>query len=319
MATPRLDASESRYFARQQESIDRTTYKAVYPENQARGFLPTVSDVDEYAAAYTWRMTERVGRAKVGGSSGDDMPRVDVFGSEKTVNITEITASYGFNILEIQRAAKANVDLNSERGTACREAIEDEIDLILASGHTAKGLKGLLNLASTLTYTLGTAKAGGKTWAVKTPDEICADLNGMAAYMVGQQKAAVDALRNAGDQQAKVMTNFEVILPTAQYLLIAALRMGDGIGETVLSYVLRTSPMIKKISMWWRATGAGDTASDRITMYANNPKVLGALVPMDYRTFDAQQKNLDYVIPAMARTGGVICRFPFAVCYADGG
>lgn len=314
----RLDAAESRYFSRQQESIDRTTYKAVYPENQARSFLPVVADVDEYAAAYTWRMTERVGRAKVGGSSSDDMPRVDVFGTEKTVNITEITASYGFSILEIQRAAKAGTNLDSERGTACRESIEDEIDLILASGHTAKGFKGLLNLASTLTYTLATKRAGGKTWAVATPDEILADLNGMASYVIQQQKAAIDALRANGDANAKMFTNLEVVMPVSQYMLIATLSLGDGRSDTVLSYILRTSPVIKKISAWWRAAGAGDTATDRIVMYANNSKVLGALVPMEYRTFDPQQKNLDYVVPAMARTGGVICRYPFAVCYADG-
>src|SRR4051812_37865472 len=117
----RLDAAESIFFKRQLESIDRTVYETLYPDNKGRTLIPTVMDVAESAPAYLWRMTSRFGRAKVGGNLGDDHPRVEVSGEESSQVIKNITDSYAYDILEIKEAARTGTPLDAMRAKAARD------------------------------------------------------------------------------------------------------------------------------------------------------------------------------------------------------
>lgn len=304
----RLDASESVFFQRQLESIDKNVYSTLYPDNKGRSLLPPVMDVAASAPVYTWRMWSRVGRAIIGGSLGDDSPRVDAQGQEQSQVIANIRASYAFDVMEIKEAARTNTPLDSMRATAARDTVETQIDEILATGNAANGLKGMLNLTGVNTYTLADKVAGGKTWAVATATEIAADLFGMASALIAQMK----------DSGGQVLQSFTVVMPVEQYTLIAQKRMGDGSDLTILKFVLQNSPYIKEIVPWFRCDGAGAGATDRIMMYAKTPAVIGALCPMEYTAHPPEQRNLAYVVSGIARCGGVVCRYPVACLYADG-
>lgn len=306
----RLDASETLYMRRQLESIDRTVYGKLYPGNKGRSLLSTIADVADSAPVYTWYMTRRFGRARIGGSLGDDAPRVEVDNKPQSQVITDITDSYGYTVLELKEAARTGTALDVVRATAARDTIETAIDEILATGNTAAGLYGMLNLTSlgVNTYTLGTKSGGGTAWANATPNEIVKDIFGMASTIIGQLKSA------DGD----AMHEFTLVLPVVQYSLIAQTKMGDGDSRTILAFILESSPFIKAVVAWHRAAGAGSGGADRAMLYVNDPKVIGALVPMEFTPSPPQPRNLSYVVTCHARCGGVVCRYPVACLYADG-
>jgi len=304
----RLDAAESVFFKRQLESIDTRVYTKFKAETKARLLIPTQDGVDEDARVHTWRMFDHYGQAKFISNAADDLPTADADGEEQSTVIKPLGLAYGWDIFEIKAAAKGNFDLGSERAMATRAGIERLIDDTLATGDAVYGLEGILNLTGVGTYTLGTKAAGGLTWAVATPDEIVADVTGAIT-------ARKLALKGAGGPEFE---KFTVVLPIDKYGLIAQRRMGDGSSTTILQFLLATSPWIDSIESWTKCSGAGAGSTDRMLVYAKDPTVVSALVPMEYRTLPAEQRNLRYVVNAVASTGGVICRYPVGVVYADG-
>lgn len=305
----RLDAAESVFFKRQLEAVDRTLYETLFPENKARTLIPTQGGIPDWARVYTWRMFEQFGKAKIAANMADDIPRADRTGSEDSKIIKPVTSSYGWDIFEVKAAAATNTPLDALKAVAARFAIETEIDEILAIGNTQNNLTGLLNLSSTTSFTVSTKAATGLTaWSGASADEIAKDLFGIVS-------AIMVAMKGAG---GPMFSRFTIVLPISQYALIAQKRMGDGSDSTVLRFVLANSPWIEAIEPWHHCTGAGSGATDRMVCYPKNPLVLAGLVPMEFTTLPPEQRNLEFVVNALATVGGVVCRYPVAVSYGDG-
>jgi len=304
----RLDAAESAFFARQLESIDTQVYTKFKAVAKARSLIPTQQGVDENARVYTWRMYDHYGVAKIISNSADDLPSADADGEEQSQIIKNLGLSYGWDIFEIKAAMKAGFDLDNEKATATRAGIERLIDNLLATGDAVYGIEGLLAITGAATYTASTKGAGGLTWAVATPDEIVGDITGAIT-------ARRLALKGAGGPEFE---KWSIVLPIDRYAQIAQQRMGDGSDKTILKYVLESSPWIESITDWSKCTGAGAASADRSVTYVRDPSVVAAVVPMEYRTLPPEQRNLRYIVNAVASTGGVVCRYPLAVVYTDG-
>lgn len=307
----RLDAVENMYFRRQLEFIDKNVYEALYPDNKGRQLIPSIEGIPDTAPSYSYSMIERFGRAKIGGDMGDDAPRVEVTRTESTAQVIQnVTAAYGYNLLEIREAARVSTPLDGLRAKAARDTIETTIDEILATGSAAHGLKGVLNLTGVNTYTLGTKAASGtKSWLNgATPNEITKDVFGMATKIVNQLK----------DAAGPAWHSFTLAVPVEQFSHIAQAKMGDGDSSTILKFVLTNSPYVKEIIPWSRCDGAGVGGDDRALMFVKDPKVVGAIVPMEFTTQPPEQRNLNFLINCLARCGGVITRYPIAMQYADG-
>ena len=304
----RLDASESAFFARQLEHVDKTLYETVFPENKARKLIPTQPGVPDWARVYTWRLFDKFGRAKIISNTADDIPRADVSGAEESKIIKPVAASYGWDVFEIKAAAATGTPLDALKAVSARFAVETEIDRILMLGDSDHGLIGLLGLSNTTSFTPADKAAGGKTWAVATPDEIIADVSGAI-------QAIRTALKNAGGPSFQ---RFDIVLPIAQYSKISQTRLGDGSDTTILKFLLESNPFVNSIEESHHSDGAGAAATDRMTVYPRNPLILAGIVPMEFNTQPPEQRNLEFVINAMASTGGVVARYPVAIAYGDG-
>lgn len=305
----RLDAAESAFFSRQLESIDEQQYEVVYAETKARTLLPTQAGVDEDAIVYTYRMYDHVGQAKIIADHSDDLPSVDVSGAERSLNIKDLGLAYGFSIREIRAAMKGGYDLDGAKAVACRKGINRSIDNILATGNAAHGLTGFLGISGVPSYTLADKSGGGKLWVNATPDEIASDITGIVS-------ARKLALKGADDEME--FDKFSIVMPIDKYTLIAQTRMGDGSDKTILKFVMETSPFIESINSWSKCTAAGGGGTDRMVCYPKDPLVVAALVPQEFKAQPPQQKNLRFVINCTASCGGVVCRYPVAMAYADG-
>lgn len=303
----RLDANESWFFEREMEAIDGRVYEREYPEFQARSFLSTITSVDETDKVYTYRMTDRTGKARWIEGKSTDAPRAGVMAAEKSQTIKRMADSYSWDIWEIKAAAKASRPLDDALAFAARQNIEELIDETLAYGDSTLGLKGFLTLASgTTPFTLSTKSGGGTTWANGTGEEMANDLLKMANNLVDTTKG--------------VFRQFRCVLPLELFNLAAVTKLGALNNTTVLQYVQSTSPYIKQIEPWYRAsTVPGVSGSKRIVMWADDPKVIGALVPQEFTTLPPQRVGFEEVVYCAAACGGVVERYPLAISYGDGG
>jgi hypothetical protein len=166
----RLDNSESIFLLRQVEFIQTKTYDVKFPLLFSRKFIPVNNQIDRAAATYTYAQYTQVGMAKLLASYADDLPRSDVFVKEFSSSVKGVGASYGYSIIEIRQAMRAQVALDQKKANAARRSVETLIDRILAFGDTAAGLKGMINQANALSFTVPNGQGGSTLWVDKTPD-----------------------------------------------------------------------------------------------------------------------------------------------------
>ncbi len=302
-----LDAGESIFFQRELEQVKARSYDVVYAELRARQFIPASPEpADTAAETITYRQFDRVGVAKIIASYADDLPRADVSGSEFSSSVKALGASYGYNLQEVRAAARANRPLPQMRANAARKAIEEQIDIILANGHTVSGLAGFLNQSNVPAATVA-APGGTTTWADKAaadPDRIIADVTDMLSDMVQLTKGAEmpDTL----------------LLPISQFMLISTTRLVDR-DNTVLEFIKQKFPMLTTIDHWHRLTNAGaGGAVDRMVMYKKSADKLWLEVPQEFETLAVQERGLEFFVPCHARIGGVIVPYPLSMSYRDG-
>ncbi len=304
----RLDASETVWFKRQLEAVDRQQYDVVFPENKARELIPTQQGIPDWARVYTWRMFTKVGRAKIIGNKADDIPRSDATGAEDSKVIKPVASSYGYDIFEIKAAAATGTPLDAMRAASTRHSIETEVDEILAIGNTEHNLEGLLSLSGTQTSPAATKTGGGTNWVNGTPKEIQADIRAAINKII-------DANKGAGGPQFR---RFVIVVPEAQYGHIAQEQFSAASDTTILRWLLDNNPFIEDIIPWHRCSGAGGGATDRMIVYPRNPLVVAGIVPMEVAFQEAEKRGLEYIIDGISTCGGVVCRYPFVICYCDG-
>lgn len=305
----RLDAADLLTFKRELEFVDTQMYEAEVPENVARMIVPTQPGIPEWARAYTWRMMENIGKAKIIGNSADDLPRVDVGGSEKTRIIKPIGDSYAYSIFDIKAASQMGIPLDAQKAIAARIAIENEVDRILSTGDTLHNLEGILSITGVQRTDAATKSSGGLTvW----------DDNATAEEIVADVFEAIDrriAAMNGGGNPA--FRRFTVVLPDLKYSYIARRKYDEVSGVTILEW-LEKSKLIAGVMAWHRLGGAGSGDTDRMLIFVRNPIVVAGIVPIEFTTLDPEKRNLEYVIDCYGTCGGVVLRYLFTMEYVDG-
>ncbi len=302
----RLDAVETAWFARENETINKALYSRVYPENKARMLIPDEVPARGCGKVYTWGMVTNFGEAKEIANMADDLERAGTSVGDQSRIVKNYGVAYGWDIMEIQEAARTGRPLQQMEADAAALATANKIDAILATGDGA--MLGLLTQTSTTSLTLSTKAGGGKTWALATPKQIVADV----ALGIGN---IITAMKASGGAP---FGKFQVVIPPAQDILISTTPMGDGIDKTVKEYILANLP-VSGIDNWHRCVNAGSGgAIDRMAIYPKDPLVLGAVMAQEYTIMPPQAKSLAFVVPTFARCGGVVCRFPVAMAYGDG-
>lgn len=298
-----LDAAQSVFFDKQLEYIRSNIFEYKYPALKGRLYLPVDSSAGDGIDTITSRQEDSVGQAKVITDYAADLPRADVYTGEVNYPVRDLGISFGYSIREIRAAARAGVDLSGKKARAARKGAEQSLDVIAATGDATAGLPGFINNA--LITPANVANPGGGTaWTAKTPDQIIADLN-----------EGVSTMRNATNGiHGDALT---VLLPEAQYTLLAQTRMTD-LDTTLLKFFLGTSPFVKEILPWWRLDGAGAAGADRMVFFERDPDVVQLVIPAEFEMFEPQAESLNFVIPTRLVTAGVHIHRPGAIAYRDG-
>ena len=300
----RLDAAETAFFNRELESVKSKTFDVKFPELKARRLFPVSFDAGPGAESIVYQQYDQVGMAKIISSYADDLPRADVVAREFTARVKSFADSYGYNVQEIRSAAKAGKPLQTRKANAAKRAIMQLENRVAFFGDAPTGLQGFLSNPNVTRSTVPNGAGGSPLWANKTPDEILADLNAAADFVVSSTNG--------------VEIPDTLILPLAQYNAIKGRPRSANSDKTILAYFLENNGYIKTVEWVNELKGAGTAGTDVMVAYRRDPDVLSLEIPQDFEQFPEQEQGLEYVVPCHERCGGVLVYYPMAINIVEG-
>jgi hypothetical protein len=309
-----LDANESIFFARELEYVKKNTYDVLFPELKMVSLIPVSFEAGPSAETITFESYTMLGIAKVISNYADDLPRVDVKGTEDTVRVKSLGDAYGYNRQEIKASMATGKNLPTRKATAARKAIDTLIDTIALTARATDGLYGgLCGLLYNANVTKGAVatRGGHVTWATKTPAEILADLNAAVSNMVTLTKG--------------IEVPDTILLPITQWGLISTTPLQSGSDTTILEFFLKHNPSITKVEWLAQLTNVNPVPStgalsntDCMVIYKRDPNKLTLEIPQAFEQYEPEVRGLEYIIPCTARCAGVIIYYPLSVAVYEG-
>lgn len=289
---------QSIFAARQLDFVKAQTYDRKPPPMNGLLLVPQVSDVPEWAESITYRTYTAVGMAKVIANYADDLPRADVGGAETSVPVRTIGDSYGYNINELNASVAMGAQLPQRKANAARRAIEIKLAQIAMVGDTPHGLFGITNHPN-----IGATTGLTGSW-------------GTAGTTALQIVADVDILWNAvRTQSVGIHTPNTLAIPSSSYAAMTSKYVADTGGKSAFDIVKAKYPNLKITDLPELEVVAGATWAIIGEFGAENA-ALEAVMP--FNQLPAQARNLELVVPCMARTGGVSVHYPLAFTTAVG-
>lgn len=297
----RLDDNEAIYFGTELTAIKQKSYDKLYPELMARNIFPISYDAGPGAETIKYYQFDQVGLAKVVSNYGKtDFPRADIKGKEFISNVKGLGASFAYNVQEIRQSQMVGRPLPERRANAARRSILFLENQIAFFGDDANGLNGLL-LDANVPNNAATADGASASmaWVDKTPDQIIRDVN--------------LALRTINDLTMGVESADTVLLPIAQFQLIASTPRSSISDTTILTFLKGVHPGVTFSWLPFELKGTGTGSSDQMVCYRRDPDKLTMEIPQEYEQFDPQLEGMEYEVPVHERFGGVIIYYPLSI------
>jgi len=301
----RFDANETLFLARELESIEAVLYEWEEKELKYRSLIPVSNEDNPGAETITYRMITMIGMAKIIANYSDDLPRSDAITKEYSQNVKTIGVAFGYNTQELRAAAMANKPLDRIKADSARRAVREFENEIAWTGEDSHGIVGFLNNAN-VPVLAASAGAGGTTWALKTPDEIIADVS----LMISTER----------DQSKGIHSGDTLVLPITQHTIITTTPRSVNSDTTIANFILNNKAFgIKQIEWLNELKNAfvGGT-KDGAILYEKNQRIIANRIPLEMITHPIQEKGLEYIIPVEARNGGVVIRYPLACLFFTG-
>lgn len=298
------DVNTSIFFLRELEYIQRQPRDTKQKKLKGMMLFPVSTEAPEWTEYITYRRLTRVGLAKVITDYAHDFPRADVYREEFTIKVKGLGSSYGYSKNEILQARATGQSLNRERAVSCRRAVDELQDSIIWDGDATYGIQGFIDYPGFTAYVVPNGGAGTADFASKTPDEILADLNGIATSVISTTNGV-----EAPDT---------MVMPIEQWRDIATRRLSDSDSETVLSFFLKTNGIIRNVDWAVELNAAGAGGTDRFMVYPKSPDYIRTEMPKPYREEPPLQKGMEFEVVAEQRTAGILVYYPLAFAYGDG-
>lgn len=305
---PFVNDADQQFVARQLEYVRAKTADILFPPLKFRELVPINYEAPTGMADWNYRSFEKLGQARFIDDYSTDLPNSTVRQFEFKVPFHSIGTSirYTWQDMAAAQAAVSNgatFNLDVKRMEAARRSIEEKLDSIARTGDPTRGISGLTNLSSVGILTASAA------WSslIGSPSTILADMN-----------LAVNTIVN-NTQETFIPDT--LVLPTAQYNLIATLPMVVSSGapfSTVLRFFLDNQPYVKDVIPWIAFKGAGTNGVDRMLAYKRDAMELEMPISLDFTMLPTEIESLEYRIPCIARTCGVVAMYPIGMLYTDG-
>jgi hypothetical protein len=295
----------------QTTSIEQDVYAIRYADIQYPNLVPVDTSAYPWARTVTYFTTDHAGQADWMDGNASDMPFADVARTKYETTVESAKIGYRFTLEEVNEAMLIpGMNLPADKAAAAKRAAEELVERVVFSGDSRKGFLGLVNQTSVPQVAVANGSSGSPLWANKTPSEILADVN--------------NAIVGAWSSTAQVELHDTVLLPVAQYGLIASTPRSTTSDTTIITYreanqiYTASTGQPLTIRTLRQLTGSGAGGTNRMVTYRRDPQVLKFHMPVPHQFFPPQQRMLEFIIPGMMRLGGLDVRLPKGMSYNDG-
>lgn len=296
--SPRGDDLTS-FVAQDLEQTLAQAFDIEYGLQRAGQFVSFDTSLGEYAESWARIYWDQTGQAKIGSTMQGDAPRVDVVKTKETHGTAIITASYGWNVMELQRAAATGTPLSTLKQNAAVEAINRKIDEIATSGDASLGFTGLVNDAN---VTLSNPPPVG-AWSGLTGQQL-------VDSMLGMELLANNATLDRRPPDTLLLP------PTAFQRVHATYSANDGV--TVLAKFLQSARWINRVEQWQELETAGTASAPRAVVYNSGATTVNMKIGKLPGFLPPQARGFEFIVPAYAVVGGVEFARPGAATYYEG-
>lgn len=277
-------------------AMEKTVLEAPHEELVGRSLFQTIGGVNPGAETYGYSLMTRYGAAKVIANGADDLPVVDEDIETTFQPIYTIAAGIHYSYHEILAAQMAGRQLQTDKAVTVRRALAEKENDIIFNGESKVGIKGLTNLegiqAMNSDYTFD--KATGAQM-----QEVLRRAKSLITQIAGYQGARL-----------------KVVLPPAQFESLNS-RYSDYDSRTVLE-VIKASGWFASIETTSNLTGKGLNNTDCAMIFDSTPETAGFLLPRDVTQYPQENKYPNIVVPYDERTGGIVCKTPYAMVKLSG-
>lgn len=303
-----MDADAGFFFQRQLELIKSRSYDVKYAELKARSVFPVNNEGGAGISHITYRTYDQVGAAQIINAYANDLPRADVSSKETSFPVRSVGTSFGYNIDEIAASEMTGAGLDQRRANAAGRSVEQVVNDIAFKGDAQSGLGGLFDNANIPTGNV-VDPGSGTQWVNKTPDQILFDIN--------------DLFTDIFEATKMVERGNTLLLPPRQWSYIMSTPRSANSDTTIAQYVVTNSPYLSSLDDLvplneCESTFNTSLSSDVMVAYDLNPERLELHVPLELEMLPVQQKNLEFVIPARARVGGLAIYYPMSLAIGEG-
>lgn len=281
------------FLARELDYVKARVYERKFPAMIGLTLVPVSTEVPEWAESFVSKVYDEVGIAKIIANYADDLPRADVLATEVTTRVKTVGDSYGYNVNELRASQAMGTDLPGRKADAARRAVEIKMNKIALVGDPEYGLFGIMNhpnIGSTSGLTGNWAAAG------TTAMQIVADIDTMIGAVATQSN---------GIHRVNTVALPALAMAAAQRKYVA-----DTGGKSALQLARENNPGVNFISApEFNDLNAGVSAAIVGEFSADNASFE---MVMPFNQLPAQARNLELVVPCLARTGGVTVHYPLA-------
>ena len=297
----RLDTA-GLFLERQLEFIRPQVFEIQYADIKYSTILPVTSEAGPGAQTFTYRIMDSTGEFRLLADAASDLPRADISQVEKSINIRSFGGSFGYTVQELRAAQMANIALEQRRATAVRRAYEEKVESVALFGESTVALAGFFNNSAV-------DIVAADKWFT-TASVTAQEMNELLNY-------GVSAIINGSKMKEQPDT---ILLGYEDYNKVSTTRNSDSSDVTVLEYFLRTNPYIRNvepINQLTKGNNGGKLNTSRMVVYKRDPEKVQLHIPQPLELFPAQQRNLEFIVPAHARVGGVALYYPKSVIYVQ--
>jgi len=290
------------FLERQLEYIRPQVFEIQYADIKYSTILPVTSEAGTGAQTFTYRIMDSTGEFRLLADAASDLPRADISQVEKSINIRSFGGSFGYTVQELRAAQMANIALEQRRAAAVRRAYEEKVESVALFGESTVNLAGFFNNSSV-------DIVAADKWFT-TSSVTAQEMNELLNY-------GVSAIINGSKMKEQPDT---ILLGYEDYNKVSTTRNSDSSDVTVLEYFLRTNPYIRNvepINQLTKGNNGGKLNTSRMVVYKRDPEKVQLHIPQPLELFPAQQRGLEFIVPAHARVGGVALYYPKSVIYVQ--
>lgn len=284
--------------------VEEEAYKADYEEIIFQDLFPIVDLADRTATSFGYYYVTEAGKAQLSNPNGN-IAWIDSFVGMKQAPLHDGNVGYKYASKELERVGKLGGSLDSLKVETAISGVLQLAQDIAFDGDSGRGIVGFFNNPDIATMS-PLAGVGGNTWALKTANEILADINYLFATAYATTKQVEFKPKNP---------TIRLMLATDKWSKIASTKIGEYADTTILEFIVNKCPYLSTVD---QVVSSAQIATNKMRIYHYDKKKIAFYWGHQIEFKAPQLSGLNIEVPAEFSIGGLVLRKPLSCWDMDG-